>query len=115
MSYIDLIKVEDRNKIFRIEKIDVSEELPQIGTMYVKELPGYQKMAVFQAGGDQTDQMYMLICLSLCDENGVCTETPESFKELLEIIPDKTLIKIFNACTKVNSLDKDGEAEIKKE
>lgn len=115
MSYADLIKIEDRNKLFKIEKIDVSEELPQIGTMYVKELPGYQKMAVFQAGGEQIDQMYMLICLSLCDENGVCTETPESFKDLLEILPDQILIKLLNACTKVNSLDKEGEQEIKKE
>ena len=42
-SYAEIFK-QQKNGVFKVKEIDVSEELPEIGKMYVKELNGFTKL-----------------------------------------------------------------------
>ena len=61
---------QQKNGVFKGKEIDVSEELPEIGKMYVKELNGFTKLSIIQSRQTDTEKMCLLICMSLCDKDG---------------------------------------------
>ena len=48
MSYAELFK-QQQNGIFKVKEIDVSEELPNVGKIYVKELNGLLNCQLYKA------------------------------------------------------------------
>ena len=55
-SYAEIFK-QQKNGVFKVKEIDVSEELPEIGKMYVKELNGFTKLSIIQSRQTDTEKM----------------------------------------------------------
>ena len=89
-SYAEIFK-QQKNGVFKVKEIDVSEELPEIGKMYVKELNGFTKLSIIQSRQTDTEKMCLLICMSLCDKDGNSTESPDTFGDVI-----KKLVKSDN-------------------
>lgn len=113
VSYAQLFKQEN-GKIFKVKEIDVSEELSTVKKMYVKELNGFTKLSIIQSNQTETEKMFLMICMSLCDENGEPTETPETFGELVQNLSDSVFNKLLKATLEVNNATQKGADELKK-
>ena len=111
-SYAEIFK-QQKNGVFKVKEIDVSEELPEIGKMYVKELNGFTKLSIIQSRQTDTEKMCLLICMSLCDKDGNSTESPDTFGDVISMMPDRVFNKVLQATLEVNNATKEGVTEIK--
>ena len=101
-SYAEIFK-QQKNGVFKVKEIDVSEELPEIGKMYVKELNGFTKLSIIQSRQTDTEKMCLLICMSLCDKDGNSTESPDTFGDVISMMPDRVFNKVLQATLEVNN------------
>ena len=100
-SYAEIFK-QQKNGVFKVK-----------GKMYVKELNGFTKLSIIQSRQTDTEKMCLLICMSLCDKDGNSTESPDTFGDVISMMPDRVFNKVLQATLEVNNATKDGVTEIK--
>ena len=113
MSYAELFKQQQNGRV-KVKEIDVSEELPNVGKIYVKELNGFTKLSIIQSKMSDTEKMCLLVCMSLCDKDGNPSEKPDNYGEIISLMPDSVFNKVLQATLEVNNATKESVDEIKK-